>query len=627
MGIKGLTAFVKDFPKAWENSELTQTKLIIDGNNLLYFLASKATFDSRCGGEYSDFYKMVRSFFASLVRNAVTPCVLLDGVDNGDEKLATTQTRHEERMGKARSLVGALAGYSCDGFFPPLVHQVFLRAVANSGVDVIVCDHEADVIAIARARRDRCPLLSNDSDFFLANLPDGVVPIYSLEWIRDDDRGQVIYCQRFQRDLFFKSVGLESEAHWRLDPKYDFGPLLAVLFQNDLTDADLLIPIYQKLGVGRRQFRGIINKLRKKYATVLDAEIDIFGSEGQLHACLVATKEFYYGSVELKETVSSALGWDKLPFPKWVIAALRRGDFSLFALQAASLRRVFLLPQVETVASPCSHNASLHIRRVLYDITVPRRRGGGKVTVEEHRRRDNGEDPVIVPVKVPRNLPSLSCIPSLSQSERRAHLIRTIVGEWNCDIDYIKPVEFVLPMVTLFCWAYQCKEQPAKNAIRALLLSFTNCYALLKDWKPSREFHKRERPRGLINFNDGLATAIARWQSIFSSSLHLNAVLRLPLPQVNPAYFFDGFLVQRMYAKCKQHKDFLSNCKQRDLFEKMWTFLVKNKPERKAGSKTESLSPRRPSAKIKKKQKKKMVVQGSRFACLKIEGESSSEDD
>ena len=99
-------------------------------------------------------------------------------------------------------------------------------------------------------------------------------------------------------------------------------------------------------------------------------------------------------------------------------------------------------------------------------------------------------------------------------------------------IDLVKPDEFVLPMVTLFCWAYQCKEQPAKNAIQALLLCFTNCYALLKDWKPVRDFQKRERPRGLVNFDHGLATAIARWQSIFSSSLNLNAVLGLPLPGV-----------------------------------------------------------------------------------------------
>ena len=55
---------------------------------------------------------------------------------------------------------------------------------------------------------------------------------------------------------------------------------------------------------------------------------------------------------------------------------------------------------------------------------------------------------------------------------------------------------------------------------------------------------------------------------------------------------------------------------------------MENKPERKAESNTESLSPRRPSAKIKKKQKKKTaVVPGNRFAGLEIEAESGSEDE
>ena len=636
MGIQGLTTFVKTFPNAWSRVELTHTDLIIDGNNLLHFLASKATFDSRCGGEYPDFYRMVRSFFASLRRSAVTPHILLDGVDNGDEKLATTQRRHIERMAEASRLVSARAAYRSNGFFPPLVHQVFLRAVADSDVDAIVCDHEADVLAIARARRDRCPLLSNDSDFFLANLPAGVVPVDSLEWIRDDDRGQVVYCTIFRRDLFFERVGLEAEAHWRLGPKYDVGPLLAVLLQNDLTDPDLLIPVYRKfkiVGVRRRfQIRVVIDQLRK-YANVLEAEIDILGSESQLHACLVATKEFYYGSVELNEAVSNALGWDSSPFPEWAIASFRRGRFSLFALQAASLRRVFLLPQVETVASPCSHNASLHIRRALYDIAVPRRQDGGVVTVQEHRRCDNGNDPAVVSIEVPRNLPPLSCIPSLDRNERRDHLIQCIVGEWDCDIDHIEPEEFVLPMVTLFCWAYQCEEQPAENVIRAFILCFTNCHALLRKWEPVRDFHKRERPKGLVNFDDGLATAIARWQAIFSSSLHLNAVLGLPLPQVNPARFFDGFLVQRVYAECKKHQDFVNNCEQKDLFARLWTFMVESKPERKeieVGNESESLSNlscMQPSHEVKKKKKKRTVVAGSRFAGLEIEAESSEEEE
>ena len=601
MGIGGLLAFTEDVSKAWSPIRLTNTKLIVDGNNLYPFLASKTTFDPRCGGEYPDFYRMVRSFFASLLRDAVTPLVLLDGVDNGDEKLATTQRRHKERMAEANKLVHLRKRplpEEGDTFLPLLVHEIFFKAVTDSGVDLIVCDHEADIFAIARARHDRCPLLSRDSDFLLANLPAGVVHVNTL-----DDQGQVIDFKGFRRDKFFTSVGLNPHLdHPHLDPQYDFGPLLAVLLKNDLTDLNLLTPIYQRFKVDRAQRKlkisGIIKQL-KKFPNVVDAEKGIFGSSAQLQACLKATKDFYYGSAELNETVSN-----------------RKGCFSYLALQAASLRRVFLMPQVEKVDSPCSHNASLHVRRAVYDIAVPRP-DGCAVTIDEHRRRDNGSDPVVVSIEVP---PPLSCIPSLDPNERRAHLIRCIVGEWDCDIDHIKPEEFVLPMVTLFCWAYQCEEQPSENAIRALLLCFTNCHASLRAWEPNQKFAKgRERRRGLANFDSGLATAIARWQSIFSFSLELNAVLHLPLPQVNPAYFFDGFLLQKMYAECHQHQEFLSNCEQRDVFEKLWTFLMENKPVR---TESKAKSKRRSKASKPKKNKKPKTtasLQGSRFRLLEIE--------
>ena len=140
MGIHGLTSYVNSISKLWEKKDLQDTKLVIDGSGLCYYLYEISHgFDSRCGGEYGEFYRAVGSFFTALSSKRVKCFVIFDGADDpSNKKLETLQKRAKENILTANALAKSADDHKF--LLPLLTKDVFRQALRDRGIQFALCD-------------------------------------------------------------------------------------------------------------------------------------------------------------------------------------------------------------------------------------------------------------------------------------------------------------------------------------------------------------------------------------------------------------------------------------------------------------------------------------------------------
>ena len=140
MGVYGLAKYVEGCESTLlTNIELTNTRVIIDGNGLLYhlyFQNNNNRLDYRCGGQYSQFHDRIVTFFRSLEQNGVEPFVLLDGVpDPSGNKSETSRERLQCKIRSASSFEPEA------DILPLLAQETFMQTIRNiDGVRLAVCD-------------------------------------------------------------------------------------------------------------------------------------------------------------------------------------------------------------------------------------------------------------------------------------------------------------------------------------------------------------------------------------------------------------------------------------------------------------------------------------------------------
>ncbi|KAG7283698.1 hypothetical protein CRUP_020471 [Coryphaenoides rupestris] len=160
MGVKGLYSLLKE-NQIFEYIPFRDSRLVVDGNNLVHHLYFTSNLDQNHGGQYLAFQAQVRTFFTNLDVCGVEPYVLMDG-SSGDTTLS------------------------------------------DMNVPQVKCFGEADCQVAALAREWRCPVLSKDSDFYIFDLPEGLLLLDNFRWdaVKVDDGGSYIPCQRYTTTLF-----------------------------------------------------------------------------------------------------------------------------------------------------------------------------------------------------------------------------------------------------------------------------------------------------------------------------------------------------------------------------------------------------------------------------------------
>ncbi|XP_022803979.1 protein asteroid homolog 1-like [Stylophora pistillata] len=234
MGVRGLFSFVEPIEQLWETIELRRdTKLVIDGSALSNSLYTDNCLDRRCGGQYKEFYDIIVDFFNALESVGVESFVVLDGAYTSDNKLDTYRKRSKERIKTANMLAKNPKEANKDVFvYPLLLNFVFARALNDLGVKFAVSDCEADAEIASLANALECPVLSNDSDFFIFDVLGGFIPLRSFKWQRCPSKARIFY-----RRKLAQYFGIHTELL----------SLFASLVGNDYVTSQKLQPFLQRL--------------------------------------------------------------------------------------------------------------------------------------------------------------------------------------------------------------------------------------------------------------------------------------------------------------------------------------------------------------------------------------------
>ncbi|KAK5861655.1 hypothetical protein PBY51_017113 [Eleginops maclovinus] len=180
MGVQGLTSLLENHRRIYREVRLTGRRLLIDGNNLIYLLYFNSGLDQNHGGEYAAFTALIEKFVKVLRDCQITPYVVLDGGSDISGKKNETVTHRAEDCIK-RADRAAQSGRH-QGILPVLAKQVFRQTLWRLDVPVAQCYGEADPEIAALAREWQCPVLSRDSDFYIYDLPAGLLPLPHFQW-------------------------------------------------------------------------------------------------------------------------------------------------------------------------------------------------------------------------------------------------------------------------------------------------------------------------------------------------------------------------------------------------------------------------------------------------------------
>uniref|UniRef100_A0A182XCH0 Asteroid domain-containing protein n=1 Tax=Anopheles quadriannulatus TaxID=34691 RepID=A0A182XCH0_ANOQN len=301
MGVRGLTTFIEKNAAVYlKPHELHDTNLVIDGDNLCVQLFKRSQKGGLAlGGNYDAYYRTVVDFFDKLQLVNVIPYVLLDG-GYESRKIAIVRYRMQQRILKMKGFhVPAINSAT-----PPMLREVFVDAMRESGVAFMRCAFEADDEVAILARKLGCPVLSYDSDFYIhdvqyipyvtlsskvyrkvsdregENFKVGIVERKQTKKARRRGDGVRYIAQCGDQDVVEGEGEVETYSYldcclYTIDnltgPHDQLGkemiPLFAVLLGNDYIERNVLRAFYEAINTGRVNRK--INQQERRLKVIL----------------------------------------------------------------------------------------------------------------------------------------------------------------------------------------------------------------------------------------------------------------------------------------------------------------------------------------------------------------------
>lgn len=282
MGVRGLKTFIENNDDLLiKDYQLHNTYIIVDACNLIGALMRQSQNHERrdlFGGDMVQFGQYINNFFDNLARCNINPVLVFDGAQTRDVNKSKTT---EKKRRAAERFMGVMSvnkvGFG-DFVLPATTTNVFRSIASGKKIKIIQCMFEADAEIARLAHELKCPVISNDSDFYLIDLPHGLISIDCLEHERpkcsvDPETGEkfhhYISCSIFYQDHFIKYFPQLDKANL---------PLLGVLAGNDFIKAKVFesvcakLPlniISEKLGMSSRQFRKVTSKQYERILKIL----------------------------------------------------------------------------------------------------------------------------------------------------------------------------------------------------------------------------------------------------------------------------------------------------------------------------------------------------------------------
>lgn len=489
MGVRGLSSFFSLNPDLSDWKNLRSTKLVVDGNNLIYMIYFTSNLECVYGGDYDGYATAIRNYFAAFKACDIEVILVFDGGhDVSNRKLKTAQHRLQERLATAKAI--AKTGAPNLKILPILAHEVFKDVVRELGIPVLQCSFEADEEIAAIANYYECPVASQDSDFYIFNIKGGFVRLDSISttpqtvMTEDGEKVNVLPCTWYHVDNLL--------CHF---PGFDKSmlPLFATLMGNDFVNGHLFEAFFSRIQLPR--FRSKKLKISKQHTKMVGllywlSSTDAESALSQIMQTLKAPRREHSAKV-ISETVAryeacTSPFVDKLKngtamvlsdgagttFPDWFSERFFDGILNPYLLNIAAVHKVFHLTQIDCFDLESSYACSLSLRRALYGLVLSVNSEDGEMaSVEEFDREGrNITRRFIEPVSVAAGygkLPRLEEIPTLTP-EARKELFGCI---FDAEVTQDQCPESLRGLFAVVCfWLKNSKVKVNENLLRSFLL-------------------------------------------------------------------------------------------------------------------------------------------------------------
>ncbi|WAR18553.1 ASTE1-like protein [Mya arenaria] len=419
MGVRGLFTLIDDNKDVLlDDFKLHDTRLLIDGSNLYHYLYTFYHVPGEYGGNYDTYAEKCKSFFTALRACKVEPYVVMDGGYNPDNrKWNTVIQRKASRRERAGLICENGPGAAEEQVLPILCEETFRHVLRELQIPHVTCPYEADRELAVLANRWNCPILSNDSDFFVFKLESGVIPFGHKSTYYLDIKLRLYNTQTKQASLL-KPATLPTDQEFvfisvkkyhyesltkRVSGSLEFLPIFATFSGNDYVDKSHLKAFYTAIC---KQYKDKPLNLRAKARMtsiihwsmgvqldenaiqyVLQHVADLSsGQKSELRAAIRYSIDSYtninefatmdvakfFGSntsdisiLDLETLIDYVT---KHPLPAWCSEMLRTCKIATFLQNVAVNHRVIFDCQIEHLAEPSTYACSRYIRSVLYGL-------------------------------------------------------------------------------------------------------------------------------------------------------------------------------------------------------------------------------------------------------------------
>jgi hypothetical protein len=181
MGVHGLTSFVDSLDNVFSNYKLKECNLLIDGYGILHFLNSSLQVKCQFGGNYNDLYIFFNNFLNLLKQCKIQSYFIFDGARDPNE--GKSLKRAKDRLRSINANSGNL-----QQILPICSYRILIDLLNEHKIKYYQCNFEADYeIAVLANCLFKCPILSNDSDYYIYKLDFGYIPIDKLDFVMNSE--------------------------------------------------------------------------------------------------------------------------------------------------------------------------------------------------------------------------------------------------------------------------------------------------------------------------------------------------------------------------------------------------------------------------------------------------------
>ncbi|XP_031561452.1 protein asteroid homolog 1-like [Actinia tenebrosa] len=582
MGIRGLHKYAKSVKSLWTNIQLgPETRIIIDGSSLPWYLNKEIDFQR--GGNYDQLAAAIAHFFNAFASNGVKTYVIIDGPTVAkDKKLKCIEMRFEEDINSStgdggRTLLPLMS-----------LRGVFIQELRKLEIPFVVCDCEADQEIASLAYHWNCPVISNDSDYFIFDLRAGYIPLSSLDW-----KGRPITGELYKRQRL--------SDHLRIRP--EFFPLVASLVGNDFIEKSTLAPLENTLfpgleGSPKEVLSKKMEKIAEFFSSINDVEkalecaLERIPYENQrttLRSALEESMKEYSicdftlnGFFESGELQTSLKTLNQENIPSLVMERYRNGVFPVIYMGVLTSGRHFLHVQVEKSNESSAHDCSRELRRIIYGIIMKPMKGQESkrksLEVKEWSRDKRSMkifqvQPLWEPVRGYGELLKLDNLPETEIEERRQMLL--IILKANTAL--IKSLHNNVQLFAASVRYWISEAKPCVNPIwvQALLLVHLK---LLPERQDKKSSPAKCSDSKTSDFDIDCQHSIAQWQAVMMEAIALNQILLGPLFEPRISTLYNGVTAHSIVREIEEGKKAESLAKKPDIFRQLYAAVTEQEP-------------------------------------------------